>query len=484
MQEKKSFFNSDTVKKLNIACLLLVICCVLFYPAKKNIWYDETVSVLCAKGLYYTDGNALTALPLNTSVALEQQNTLSEAYTCTIIDNGNSLLYNEGLHFFTMLSGNSFSSYLLYSKLCAIATLLAFFALCSLFMEGSIFTSLALLLLTSDTIFWGMAQEVRAYEMGMLMVTLATTFFYKYMYKGDRPYHLFLTGMFAVAAILSHYLSVYIILVLLAFILFVKRTSLFSAKNILAIAIPVTIVGIYFYSAAKGFGTMQNQNNALKAKQSEELFSVTQVVLRSLKFGALNFKTVFPAFNGSAGIVIVSFLMVIALYFGALKFSKTPKEKRNLHLLFILGVSSSIFLAALSIKSHHYTALYSRYYTFCVPFATLFVAYALKVLYDGVNKNLATGLVAIIVIPCLALLAMGAIKRKTHVKYNHLEVAGKISNEKINKITVPDWTDAFLLQSFLPSGYKIEYKIDSASTNFVLFHENKTDTIKVIRINS
>lgn len=486
MQEKTSFINSRMIKNLNLLCLVLTICLVLFFPSKKQIWYDESVSVLCSKGLYYTAGNALTALPGNTSAALEKQNNPPAVYNCTIIDNGNSFIYNEALYLFTKVFGNSLISYVLLSKLCAVLALIAFFLLASQFLEGSIFISLALVFIATDTIFWGMAHEVRAYIMGILFVTLSVLYFYKYMYKGDKAWHLFLTGLFAASAILSHYLSAYVILVLLGYLFIVKKTALFALKNIVAIVIPLAVVGIYFYFAARGFQTMANQNSSIAAKTDEVAFSIAQVFMLSSKFAAMNFKVIFPFISGSNIVVLLSALLVIGIYIAAVWFANTPKEKRDLHLLFLLGISSSLFLGALSIKSHHYTALYARYFSFSLPFTSLFIVYALKVLYTSprIKKIFSVALTTLIVFPAVGFFLFGIVKYAPKEKFNHIAVAKKIEVDKVNKIVIPDWTDAYLIQSFLPTGYNIEYIIDNTSKDFTLFHGETIEKIAVIRINS
>lgn len=485
MQEKTSFLNSGAIKKINLICLVLTIAAVLFFPVKKQIWYDESVSVLCSKGLYYTAGNALTALPSNTSSSLAQKNTISAVFNCTIIDNGNSVIYNEALHLFTTVFGNSLNTYVLLSKICAVLTLIVFFLLANQFLERSLFISLALILFTTDSIFWGMAHEVRAYAMGILFVTLSTLYFYKYMFKSDKALHLFLTGIFAACAVLTHYLSVYIILVLITYLFIIKNASLLKLRNIIAILIPLVTVCIYFYFAAKGFQTMSRQNTTLAAKTNEDAFSIIQVLALSAKFASLNFKIIFPFIKGANIVIFFSAVFIVGIYIVALRLAKTSKERRDLHLLFILGVSSSLFLGALSVKSHHYTALYARYFSFCLPFTTLFTVYALKVIYSNlrIKQIISYSLISLVTIPSIVFFFVALVKYRPSEKYNHITIAKKIQEDKVDKVGIPDWTDAYLIQSFLPKGYKIVYTTDNTLNDFILFHGSSTEIIPVIRIN-
>ncbi len=481
-----SYLTPGRVNKINLLCLLLAICWILFLPLKKEIWYDETVSVLISKGFSHDSPAEFASHASATNETLAQLNTTSNVYHATLVDNGNSFLYNICLHWFTGICGNSLTVYVLFSKICAAAALLAFFVLCSLFFESSIFTAVAIILFASDKIFWGMAHEIRAYEMGMFFIILSAINWFRYMYRAEKPMNLFLTGLFAACAILCHYLSVYAVLVFIGYLVATKKAKLFTAKNILALLIPVAIIGVYFYGAAFAFGNMNRQNLTIKAKTISEGFSVAQVAIRSMKFAALNFKFIYPAVKGNTAVVVLSFLMVIGTYIAALKFSTTKEQKRNLNLLFILGFSSSIFLGVLSLKAHHYTPLYSRYYSFSVPFCTLFVAYALKVIVDAIDMKavVAGAATALIIIPCCALFVLGNVKNAPILAYNHIPLAKTIVNDNIAKVEVPNWAEAFLVSSFLPADHKIEYVLNNTAYNFVLYKPAGIETIPVIRIDN
>lgn len=477
--------NAGLAKKINIACLLLAIAVVLVLPLKKEIWYDESISILCSKGidcdLHTTFANTTTI----NSATLEQLNNVQGVYKATILDNGNSFLYNICLHWFTMLFGNSITAYMLLSKLCSIAALLAFYALCNFFFNGSIFTSLATLLLATDLNFTGMSHEIRAYAMGTTFIVLASVYFYKFMYENEKPTYLFFIGLFSVAAVLSHYLSVYAILVMLGYLVFTKRASLFSVKNMAALIIPVLLVAIYFYFAITGLRYMSRQNETIAQNAAALPFSTLHVLYRSMAMMAVDFKVVFSAFGEKKIAVIIGFLVVAELYITALKAAANSTEKRNLHLLFLLGISGSVFLAALCFKSHHYTALYNRYHSFCTPFACLFTAYAMYLVFKNPKINtLINGVVfLIVIIPSLTLFFLFLRKTQPIQKYNHIALAKQIENEKITKIEVPDWEDAFLIQAVLPRGYKIDYVLNKSSLYFTLYKANATEKVSIVRSN-
>ena len=238
--------RAGLAKKINILSLLIAIAAVVVLPLKKEIWYDESISVLCSKGITYDTHNLFAGSTTITGAAIEQLNTPQNVFNATVADNGNSFLFNICLHWLAPLAGNTIPAYMLLSKLCGIATLLAFFVLCNLFLKDSIFTALAILLLAADINFMGMSHEIRAYAMGTLFTTLAGICYYKFSCEREKPIYIFFLALFCVAAVLSHYLSLYVILVFLVCLVLAKKAGLFSLKNIAALIIPLAIIAIYF----------------------------------------------------------------------------------------------------------------------------------------------------------------------------------------------------------------------------------------------
>ena len=480
-----AFFTPGRVKNINLVCLFLAICWVVFLPLKKEIWYDETVSVIFSKGFTLYSSADYTGQQSVTSTTLARLNTPAKVFNATVTDNGNSYLYYISLHWFTSIFGNSQYVYLLLSRLCGAATLIAFFMLCGLFLQQSIFTSLALLLFTSDTIFWGGCNEIRGYIMGILFITLSGAYCYKFLFKQGKPIYLMLTGIFAVGAVLSHYFSVYAILVFIVYIILIKKKELLSGKNILAILVPVALMGIYIICAYSSFRRMAAMHDAIKEMHIKEPFEIARVFFLAMKFTALNFKFVYPAFKAAPAIIIVSFLMVIGVYVAAIKMAATEAERKNLRFLFITGFISTLFLLFLCCNSKEYTFLYARYFSFCVPFATLYVVYALKVFFDNAKMKLAPlALLLLIIVPCITLFLSGIIKNNPEIKYNHVAIAKKITAENIASIEIPDWRDAFMIQGFLPAGTNINYIFNATSQHFILHKPEGVEKIPVIRIDN
>ena len=477
-----SVFSIATIKSINLFCLFIAVFLMLFLPVKKEIWYDETISVKCSQGISHDTRAEIGQSGTVSSDQIRQLNTFGNVYHATLVDNGNSFLYNLLLHWFTLMFGNTLAMYNLFSRLCGVAALLAFFKLSRWFLGNTIFTSLAILLFVSDNDFWGMSHEIRAYALGIFFVTMAVAHCVRFINGEEKPIDLMLTGLFSVGAVLSHYLSVYVILVIVGYMVFAKKGKLFAPKNLLAMALPVALIGLYFALSFSAFGNMSNQNHKIAERLASQGFSISEVFIRSIRFTDVNFKAIFPSFKANTPIIMVSFLLVIGLFIAGYKLC-TAEQRKNMIMLGVLGVSSSVFLALLSLKAHHYTALYYRYYSFCLPFATLFVAYVLMVIAQSkkLNMILRGGVVALFLLPCLLLFAKGIKPGKTDVKYNHLGIAGKVQKENISKLGVPDWDDALLTQCFLPANQKVDYIPNTESADFVFYKPQGVEKIALIR---
>ncbi len=245
----------------------------------------------------------------------------------------------------------------------------------------------------------------------------------------------------------------------------------------------MAIIGVYIYFAFIGLKYMSAQNQAIAHKVAAKPFTALHVIITSMALGAVDFKVVLSAFGEKTAAIVVGFLAVVGLYVFAIFKTSDKVEKRNLHLLFILGASGSVFLAALCLKSHHYTALYSRYHSFCTPYACLFMAYLMYVLSKntGVNKLVSGGVMAVTLAPSFVLFIMNVKKNNPEVKYSHISIAKEIANEKVAKIEVPEWDDALLIQTMLPDDCKIDYVLNKSSAYFTLYKANTIEKVTIIK---
>ena len=84
-------------------------------------------------------------------------------------------------------------------------------------------------------------------------------------------------------------------------------------------------------------------------------------------------------------------------------------------------------------------------------------------------------------IPPCVLFILSVYKANPILKYNHIAIASQIVRDKVVKIEVPEWQDAFLIQCVLPDGYKIDYVRNATSPYFTIYKAGTTEQVPVIR---
>jgi|GEM_PF-1993976 len=479
--------NTQSLSKLFCyAALVIGVLLVFLLPAQKVIWYDESISVLCSKGISYGSSAQFSGRDTILSGQVAELNNFSDVYTATVRDNANSFLYNIGLHWFTDLFGNTLTVYTVFSKLLALCTLLAFFVLSRRLMGYHLFTGVAILMLVANGVFFGMSHEVRAYMMGMLFSLLTGLAVFRTLREGPRPGKVLIASLCAVAAILCHFLSVYIIITLFIFLLIVGKRKLFSVTNIFAMVAPALILAVYFYKALEGLKIMQGQNNriATKVAGTASEFSLGKVVTESLRLMSLDFSIELVSFASQYLLVIVaSFAIVVVLFGWAFKVTKDSAVRLNLLFLFCTGISGGLFLAALCMRSGHMTAIYGRYHSFGVPFATLFSVYALYVISQNVmgrGRYMHMLLSMLVIIPSVFYFARVANALPASDRYNQNKVADAIAGNHADRVVVPHIRHAFLIQCFLPQETNVAYIIDSTATQFTLYTPSGVQKMNIL----
>lgn len=460
--------NHRLAGRLNLFSLFAAIVALCAFPQEKEIWYDETVSMLISKGIGHDTPTRFAKTDSTSAATLQQLNAPRNVYRATVKDMGNSFPYNMALHWFTRQFGNSINVYTLFSRLCGVATVIAFYSLAKLLFGGSVFTSLAIILLATDPTFVLLSYEIRAYSMGTLFIVLGGIYLYRFMYLNRRPLELFVAGLLCAAAVLTHFLSVYVILVFAAWIVLTARARLLSWRSLTATAVPILLVAAYVYLSFGVFANMRIENEAIRGRM-ETPFALSEVLYRSAQLMASDFRVVFSAFRSTGPLILFSFLLVLILYVGAVRVA-TDRDRKRLHLLFALGASGTVLFAFLSVTAGHYSFLYHRYHSFGIPFACLFTAYAIGVLVGNptARRPLQVAGLCVVILPCIALYASLIRNYRPPQRYSHVVVAREIASDGIGRVVVPEWRDAFLLHALLPNGHQIRYVRNERLPHFVL----------------
>jgi len=477
-----SLSNTQLYKHVDKVVLLLACLFVLLAPADKKIWYDETVSVLCSKGISHSTPAAYSGVNTISNKALEQYNNPAHVFDATVTDNSNSYLYNMALHYFTGIFGNGLNIYVLLSRLFSVLALISFYLLGKKYIPSPFFRSAAIFFLLADPVFLGMSTEIRAYAAGIFFITLSALYLSRFIDENDSPRNLFFAMLFSVCAFLTHFLSVYVLLVYGLLLIVIKGKKLLSRQYILPILVPAALLALFFAFAMAGLSVMNKQNATIAEIQKTD-FTYTSVFFNFAKFTANNLKVVLPSFHPSNIIKLVSLLIVVAMGISARKLAGDALQRRHANTLLVLALSGSLFLTALSIAAGHNTPFYNRYFSFAIPFNCLFVAYLLYLLFRQKSALLKYGALAFFLLPVAVLFYKG-IGQPGNLKYTHTDIAATIEEKNMTDVVVRESADALLIHSFLPNGYNLNYHIDPAATAFKAYNATESATLPIVRIDN
>lgn len=467
------------IKTINILVLLAVIAIIAWLPAHKEVWYDETISMMCSKGIR-NNPDLLSDSTHLTSRFIEQFNNSKDVFGATVTDNANSWLYNQLLHWTTCIAGNTFSAYMLLSRVCTIVAFLFFYLLCEQLWGSSLLTSVAIALLAFDVDFLGMSHEIRAYSMAGMFACISGYYFVRYLKDGFTVRRLFLIVLLSSAMVLSHFLTVYIVLLYALGLLVYGFRQVFTVRSVVAILVAILPVALFFLSAWQGLQVMSQQNAKIAQLHAGVGFSAMHVIWQSLRFVSLNFKLPLAAFGNIHWVSMGVFLALCGLFIVALRTGQGV-QKRIVVFLFLLGGSSTAFLAFLCFKSGHYTALYYRYHTFAIPFAVLFTVYALYILGTSrKSMQYVQYLVLVVSVSLSGYLFILGLKSPAYLKYNHFAIAASIMEHNVHEVSLPSWRDAWLIQCRLSRGYELNYHKMPNTTSFVFDIDGKRQDIPVI----
>ncbi len=475
--------GNNVMNRIDQAVLILAMLFVLLMPVSKKIWYDETVSVLCSKGISHNTPAQYANATIITNTELEQHNTAANVFDATVVDNSNSYLYNIKLHFFTNMFGNTVNMYVLLSRLFAIAALACFYILSRKFISSPGFRAAAIFFLCTDPVFWGMAVEIRAYMAGIFFICLSAIFLIRFLNENDSPVNLFFTLLFSVGALLCHFLTAYVLLVYALLLLVYKGKTLLSKKYILPVVVPVLLLGVFFLFSISGLQVMGKQNKVI-SEIHKDSFTYSSVLFNFLKFTAVNMKVVLPAFHPSNIIKIIAAAILLLVYMAGRKAAKSNGQFKPMHMLLLLALSGSLFLTALSLAAGHNTPFYNRYFSFSIPFNCLFIAFFLQLLFQhSRNAIVKYAALAFFIVPVVFLFYKG-LKIQTDVKYSHTQIAEIISSKNMTDVEVQEPGDALLIHCFLPKGYQLNYHIIPTATEFKASNQSLTEAVPIVRISN
>ena len=471
--------NIGLVKKINLAVLL--ICCILTVALcpPKHLYFDEPFQIMESKGITGSNINEYTAQNPITSATLAKANTFHNTFIFS-----DSIQYDL-LYYMARIFGNNLNTYVYFSLFWAILTLIAFYYLCRLIVGDNLFTALCIILLFTNLSFLTQAYNIRHYIMALFFTVLSAIFFFKYLFENKSFKNLLALGMCCLICTVTHYYTVYIIMVYVLAILLQEKLAFFSWKNILALAIPAACLGAYFTVHPTPFQSQNHYQQYVTAAASDinsntNLGNQLSLFMKSV---AVNFQVYYPLLKDTLIIRAGSVLLVIAAYiYGVIKLTPGAAAKKKFNLVFVMGIISCFFLTVIAIKSKNNMQFSYRYFLFSIPFCCLFTALFLKQLFNTATPT------AVKMVLSLLLVTTGFYKfivshtrANSWLECNHLLVIDKIKKNGIHKITVPQKVDAVFINCLLPEHYDIDYYIDPTTDSATLYTANTAEKIHLVQ---
>ncbi|MCX6182802.1 MAG: glycosyltransferase family 39 protein [Bacteroidetes bacterium] len=474
---------SSAQKKVVFFVFILAFLLRVVSIDKHSIWVDEKFSTLIANGLKSGD-NADKRHTISLS-EFKAENTAENVHAATVNDNGNSIVYNFLLHYWTKTFGNTDFSTRFLSLIFSMASLLVAFLFC--LRNINYRTALiALILLSIQSLSIAFANETRTYSMTVLCTLCATWIFWESFVqkKSELTWtKVILYAILCALSILTHYLSAYIFiahaLLALIFIRDKKTWLLFTFSGTLALG----AFGLWMLSGgAEGLKIMSFQNAAYvemvkNYKEGDSTFVIPSTIFNMiigicqvwlLEFGNglqafFRVREIAPLLLLPLGVIIYSFVY--------------DKEKKKLltYLAFIV-VTQILFATYLAVNSGHTISFQPLYSIFASPCAMILFASGIVFLFEKYKKIAFVLLGTQLLVSCVSIFGVFNDLPKPRAENPYAAFATQLENDSSSNDTIvcPTIKDAQLLSLYLSPEKNYIFEMDSSFVDQVRLKNNNT----------
>lgn len=454
---------------------------VVMCPREKQLYFDEPFQIMCSHGITLGNVDKFTGMGTFTSADLNNENTFHNVFMF-----GADSIHYVMLHYLNLAFGNDLNVAVYFSLFWAILVLISLYALCRLIFGDNIYTSVALALFFTDILFLNQAYSIRHYIMSLFVTNMCGIYFFKYYFREQSFKNLLWLGTWCALGILSHYFAIYIIMVFPVAILMKEKAGFFTKKKILALAIPVMFLLVYFQFHWNPFQSNEYYQHYIKRNRVvvDHSVSISQAFSLFLKSVAVNFQVLYPLFKDKALVRIGSFLLVVAAYlFGVWKLVPEREDRRKYHLLFALGFLSSIFMTVMVIKTKNSMLFSYRYFLFSIPYCVLFMTLFFRqlCLQGKLNIVLRVAVIAVFVAP--GIFKFVATHRRHYdngLEDNQLVAVHEIVKKNIHKMETPRPEDAVFINCLLPLNYEMTYTLQTKTDSATLY-DNEGHAVEQLR---
>ena len=473
--------NTGTSKKVNLFVLMACVVLTVVLCPKKQLYFDEPFQIMCSHGITLGNVDKFTNMGTFTSADLNKENTFHNVFML-----GADSIHYVLLHYMNLAFGNDLSVDVYFSVFWGILTLIAFYVLCRKIMGDSIYTSVALVPFFTDILFLNQTYNIRHYIMSLFVAIMSGIYFFKYLFDEKSFKNLLWLGIWCALGIISHYFTIYIIVVYPVAILLEEKAKFFTSKKMLALAIPVVFLLVYFQFHWNPLQSSDYYNHYIKKNQIkvDHSVSIKDAFSLFLKSVAVNFQIYYPLFRDVLLMRIACFALVIWVYLvGLARLIPEKAEKKKYHLLFALGIFSSVFVTVMAVKTKNNMLFSYRYFLFSIPFSVLVIAYFIKRLCNNGKANIILNVLIVAVLVGSGFYKFIAAHRGNHdngLECNQLVAMHEIVNKGLHKMDVPRTVDAVFINSVLPRNYNMTYTLQTQTDSATLY-DNEAHVVEKYR---
>ncbi len=471
--------NTGKVKKVNLFVLLACMVLTVALCPKKQLYFDEPFQIMCSHGVTLRNVQQFTDMGTFTSADLNKVNTFR-----TVFKLGGDSIHYVLLHYLNQAFGNDLNVDVYFSVFWALLCLLAFYVLCRKVIGDNIYTSVALILFFTDIMFLSQAYSIRHYIMGLFMTIMSGIYFFRYLFEEKSLKNLQWLSIWCALGIISHYFTIYVILVYPVAILAKEKMKFFTWRNITALAIPIVLLLVYFLFHQNPLQTTDRyqhyvESQHIKINNNIGFRPAASQFLRSV---AVNFQVYYPLFKNKGAVLAGSALIVLLVYLaGIWKLVADKENRKRFSLLFVLGIFSCFFITAMAVATRNNMLFSYRYFLFSMPFCVLFIALFIRQLctHERINLAVRIAVVTLLVAPGFyKFMATHRRQRDNGLECNQLSAVREIKNKDIHKMQVPRAVDAVFINSLLPVNYNMTYILNTASDSAALYDQEEHVTEK------
>jgi uncharacterized membrane protein len=343
-------------------------------------WADERISIGIANGMTLSDPIKKEVF---TNFDIKSENSVKNVLRATVLDNGNSSLYNMILHYWLILYGNTEYSARLLSAICSILIVPLGYLFAKEISNSNLFLITTTLWLSIDPILIQDSHEIRAYSMATLFSFISSYLLFLIVFNKSRGGYLYIFySLFAFFSILSHYLTGYILLAHFIIFLFFKKDKTTDFKLIVC-GMTVCLLFLFwlFWGGLKGFKMLNQQFSGWDVQISEGNPYLLPLTFKNVIAGWIQvFLQLFGIPFQDFGIRMRSFFVLILIPFTTISLSYFLKQdneiRKKLIFLGILTFTKIIFATSAAFLQGHCRPFLVAYSVFSAPSAIILLAFS------------------------------------------------------------------------------------------------------------